>query len=91
MGYNVYQSQIMGPFSANTNLLIKIREDCQDSSANIWHLGIQTDIGNKFKINEKNVQIGKTGIYEIGNTKITQFSCLQDLNANTIIDYVIIK
>lgn len=91
MGYNVYQGQIIGPFSAETNLLTKIREDCADSSAIVWHLGVQSDIGNIFKINDKNVQIGKTGIYEIGNTQITQFSCLQNLDADTIIDYVIEK
>lgn len=91
MGYNVYQGQIIGPFSAETNLLTKIRENCADSSATVWHLGIQSDMGNVFKINDKNVQIGKTGIYEIGNTKITQFSCNQALRTNTIIDYVIIK
>lgn len=91
MGYNIYQSQITGPFPAETNLLSAIRNDCKDSSANIWHLGIQTDMGKIFKINEKNVKIGQTGIYEIGNTNITQFSCIDTLDVNTIIDYVIIK
>ena len=91
MGYNIYQSQIRGPFNNGTDLFNEIKNDCQSSSISIWHLGIQTDTGNEFKINDKKVMIGKTGIYEIGNTKITQFSCLQNLTADTIIDYVVSK
>ena len=67
MGYNVYQGQIIGPFTNGQDLYNKIQQDCESSFITIWHLGIQSKIGSQFKINNKDTQIGKTGIYEIGN------------------------
>ena len=37
----------------------------------------------------KEYEIGKTGIYEIGNTEITSIYFAQDTDENSIIDYTI--
>ena len=35
-------------------------------------------------------EIGKTGMYEVGNTKITSLQFLEDKDNNTIIDYTVV-
>lgn len=97
MGYNVYQGQIVGPFSSNEEIGALIRKQCiytSEDTAKLWHLGIQAEVNSEFNIAEKKTKIGKTGIYEIGNLDIELKSLilkpLQDLPAGTIIDYVVI-
>lgn len=96
MGYNIYQGQIIGPFSAGQNLSKLMKDNSIDTSAEafkLWHLGIQSEVGAKFNLANKTIIIGKTGIYEIGNLDINfnnfSFYPFQALPASTIIDYVI--
>lgn len=89
MGNNVHQGQLIGPFAADEELFTKIKESAAVSFSYVTHLGIQTDVRNMVNINNKKYEIGKTGIYEIGNTKITSISFCQDVDKNTIVDYVI--
>ena len=89
MGINYFQGQLVGPFKAEEELFNKIKENSAIDVSYVSHLGVQTDISNYILINEKEVEIGKTGVYEIGNTEITSIKFKQDVDKNTIIDYTI--
>lgn len=92
MGYNNYQGQILGPFSSGEEIVTKIRNDSALQNIYVWHLGITAEEGSQFRLNGQNgflIQVGYTGMYEIGNTQITSIVPQQSLDANTIIDYVI--
>lgn len=99
---NIYQGQIQGPFEANEELIWEyIRPLCKSTPKYILHLGIQTkardisiDNGTLVEIinhgKEMRYEIGKTGIYEVGNTKITSIKFLEDQDNNTIIDFTVV-
>lgn len=100
-GVNIYQGQIQGPFKANQDVLNLISAQCISKPRYISHLGIQTETDNillhpealiEIIINgqKQTIEVGKTGIYEIGNTKVTSIKFLEDKDNNTIIDYVIV-
>ena len=90
MGVNGYTSQLVGPFTANEELFDKIVATAIQPVLYVSHLGIQTDIRNYIYINGKKYEIGKTGIYEIGNAEITSLYFAQDTDENSIIDYTIV-
>ena len=90
MNNNGYTGQLIGPFNANQDLYALIKATAIQPILYVQHLGIQTDIKNYIFINGKEVEIGNTGIYEIGNTEITSLYFAQDVDNNTIIDYTII-
>ena len=89
MGDNRRTGQLKGPFIANEELVTKIGMDADFTNFYIRQLGIQTDVGNLVSIDGDIREIGKTGIYEIGNTKIDSLFFIQDTDENSIIDYVI--
>lgn len=95
---NIFQGQLRGPFTANTELMNLINEQCVSTVRYVKHLGIQTETHNilihpeyliKMKINNKEttIEVGKTGIYELSNTEITSIQFLNDRDNNTVIDY----
>ena len=86
---NRYQSQLKGPFNADEEIMDLVRAAAAVDVECIWHLGVQTDVRNFIRVNGQEVEIGKTGIYEIGNTEVTSLQFVQDVDENTIIDYVI--
>lgn len=90
MGDNGYSGQLLGPFTANENLIELIQQDAIGEIDYVKHLGIQTDIGTFVSINNNIVEIGKTGIYEIGNTEVNSIFFLENTDDNSIIDYTII-
>ena len=90
MGNNGYSGQLLGPFTANEDLMDLIQQDAIGEIDYVKHLGIQTNIGAFVSINNSIVEIGKTGIYEIGNTEINSIYFLENTDDNTIIDYTII-
>ena len=99
MGYNAYQGQIVGPFTNGQQLGDLIRDNCKyaqetEPAAKLWHLGIQSEVNSIFKKKKKNIKIGKTGIYEIGNLDIGLYNLSltpkQNVPASTIIDYVVV-
>lgn len=90
MGFNGYSGQLRGPFTANQELIDLIQNDAIGEIKYVKHLGIQADITTIIKINGEDVEIGKTGIYEIGNTEVTSIYFLEDTDDNAIIDYTII-
>lgn len=86
---NIYQGQLIGPFSAGEELYDKIKAAAAVNVAYVKHLGVQTDVRNIILINGEEREIGKTGIYEIGNTEITSIQFPVDVDKNTILDFVI--
>ena len=89
MGLNLVTGQLKGPFQESQELIEKIKEDSAIESFYVKHLGVQTEVGYYIYINNKEFEIGKTGIYEIGNTKISSLYFKQNTDENSIIDYVI--
>lgn len=89
MGNNVHQGQLRGPFTAEQELFTLIKEAAAVPFTYITHIGVQTDIRNIIMVNGKEYEIGKTGIYEIGNTEITSLKFKEDVDINTIVDYTI--
>ncbi len=89
MNNNGCTGQLLGPFKANEELYNKIIADAAYPVLYINHLGIQTDIRNFVYINGNKYEIGKTGIYEVGNTEITSIYFESDTDDNSIIDYSI--
>lgn len=100
---NIYQGQVQGPFKAYQDVVDIIREQCVSTEPfYIKHLGIQTETHDVLQhpetlvelvINGKiqTIEIGKSGIYEIGSTCVTSIKFLNDRDNNTIIDYVLAK
>ena len=88
---NGYMGQLQGPFQANEELYTRIKESCIEKMDSICHLGIQTITGDKvvIEINNKEIEIGKTGMYEVRDTEITSIKFKMDVDANTILDYTI--
>lgn len=88
---NGYMGQLQGPFQANEELYTRIKESCIEKMDSIRHLGIQTITGDKvvIEINNKEIEIGKTGMYEVRDTEITSIKFKMDVDANTILDYTI--
>ena len=89
MGNNVHQGQLRGPFTAEQELFTLIKEAAAVPFTYITHIGVQTDIRNIIIVNGKEYEIGKTGIYEIGNTEIASLKFKEDVDINTIVDYTI--
>ena len=99
-GANIFQGQIFGPFKANQELMDLIAKQCTSAPKYIKHLGIQTETHNVLIHpntliemiiggQKQSIEIGKTGIYEIGNTNITSIKFLNDRDNNTIIDFTV--
>ena len=73
--------QLIGPFQQDTNLLSELGD--------IKHIGIQSEEGHEFRINNEAFKIGKTGILEFDDTKINSLYCLQNEKNTTIIDCIL--
>ena len=88
---NGYMGQLKGPFQADEELFTKIQNTSSEKIAAVQHLGIQTVTGDlvMIEINGKEIEIGKTGMYEVRNTEITSIKFKTDVDENTLVDYVI--
>lgn len=85
--------QVLGPFTANIDLL----EDNapigvftpESTKPVLYKLGIQAKEGTIVQINDVNIKIGKTGIYELDNiVDINKLVFPGGADVNTIIDFV---
>ena len=90
MGDNGYSGQLLGPFEANQELMNLIQQDAIKEIECVKHLGVQASVRTFVSINNEIVEIGKTGIYEIGNTEVNSICFLEDTDDNAIIDYTVI-
>ena len=86
---NMCMSQLVGPFKANEELFDKIKEHSDEKMVYINHLGIQTDKDRIIYVNGKEVQVGRTGIYELVNCAITSLYFAEDTDRYTIVDYAV--
>ena len=88
---NGYMGQLKGPFQANEELFTKIQNTSSEKIAAVQHLGIQTVTEDlvMIEINGKEIEIGKTGMYEVRNTEITSIKFKTNVDENTLVDYVI--
>ena len=88
---NSYMGQLKGPFQADEELFTRIQNASSEKIAAVQHLGIQTVTEDivMIEINGKEIEIGKTGIYEVRNTEITSIKFKTDVDENTLVDYVI--
>lgn len=84
--------QVLGPFGtedlvAKTGAIGKMTPESSKPVLN--KLGIQTAVGTIVKINNRDIKIGKTGIYELdGVVSVTSLSFPNGADADTIIDFV---
>ena len=88
---NGYMGQLKGPFQADEELFTKIQNTSSEKIAAVQHLGIQTVTEDlvMIEINGKEIEIGKTGMYEVRNTEITSIKFKTNVDENTLVDYVI--
>lgn len=85
--------QVLGPFTANIDLLednAPIGVFTPESTKPIlYKLGIQAKEGTIVQVNDVNIKIGKTGIYELDNiVNINKLIFPNGAEADTIIDFV---
>lgn len=85
--------QVLGPFTANIDLLednAPIGVFTPESTKPIlYKLGIQAKEGTIVQVNDVNIKIGKTGIYELDNiVNINKLVFPNGAEADTIIDFV---
>ena len=85
--------QVLGPFKENIDLLSSkgaISEVTPESTRPILiKLGIQADSGTLVKINDMQIKIGKTGIYELDEiVAVKSLVFPEGANENTIVDFV---
>lgn len=82
------QGQLTGPFIANTEMLYLVKADAKVSAINyLTKVGICSERGNFVKINGIDFEIGKTGILEFEDVRITSLKFNQDEGVKTVIDY----
>lgn len=98
---NGFFGQLQGAFNANTDLMVKIKEQCnagKNSQDNIYlsKIGINyfnyldyfhNNKQNILKINQKIFQLGRNGKLELEDVYITSLQTLIDVNENFCIDY----
>lgn len=90
MGNNMYQGQLKGPFPAGYECFNDIRNEAAFTLGSVSHLGITAYPGTMVNINGESRKIGATGMYEIGNARITSIVFPEIVDLNTIIDYTVI-
>ena len=88
---NGYMGQLKGPFQADEELFTRIQNASSEKIAAVQLLGIQTVTEDlvMIEINGKEIEIGKTGMYEVRNTEITSIKFKTNVDENTLVDYVI--
>ena len=91
--FNGRLGQVIGPFTANVDLL----DDNgpigsftpEDTKPILYKLGIQAEEGTIVEINDVQIKIGKTGIYELDHVVDVKKIVFPDgASSDTIIDFV---
>lgn len=95
MAGNGYQGQLRaedqanGYFEANQEIMNLISADCAAAVSYLQRLGIQTPAGTRIKINNKEIEVGKTNIYELNNVEVTSLKFVNNSSTYTVINYII--
>lgn len=93
---NGFFGSLQGPFAANQELFLKIQQSCSKPLNYINKIGIcysnnyDLDIEHNqiyVFINNQKFQLGKTGILEYDDVKITSIYFEQDMQENIFINY----
>lgn len=92
---NGHIGQVSGPFNAGQDLLADFGPigafTPQLQRPVLYKIGVQADVGTVISINNTNIKIGSTGIYELDDSvKINELSFPNGASANTIIDFIYI-
>lgn len=98
MRVNGYQGQLYARdidsehgFKEGMNLCNQIFDENDNNNLYISRIGISTSPGTRVIIDGIEIEIGKTGIYEVENVKIkNMISFKEDSSLDAIIDYYII-
>ena len=93
MKLNGRLGQVLGPFPAGEDLIAEggaISEFTPEvTRPNLYKLGIQTTPGTIIKINNLNIKIGGTGMYELDEVvNVTSLIFPSGADENTIVDFV---
>ena len=85
--------QVLGPFEQGVDLLSSggaISEATPESTRPVLiKLGIQTEVGTVVRINNSEIKVGKTGIYELDEIVAVRSLIFPDgANSSTIVDFV---
>ena len=72
--------QITGALKANQELMEIIKSVAAGEVLYVHHLGIQTSPKTEISLNNKDILIGDTGIYEIDNAEINSIYFKNDLD-----------
>lgn len=92
---NGYQGQIRAldqdghTFPANQNIKSLIQQQSVGSVEYIKKISITAPEGTKMMLNENQIRIGKTGIYEAEDLQITYFAFLDNTSSDVIIDFIV--
>ena len=97
---NGYQGQIrardqsQGHFSPEQDIFILISEQCQKGTSGegitgLSKFGIFAPEGTIILLNNKEIKIGKTKIYQIDEVNITSIKFLENSSNEVIIDFVV--
>ena len=91
--FNGRIGQVLGPFEANTDLLDDNEPigafTPETSRPILYKLGIQAEVGTIVQINDVEIKIGKTGIYELDSVvDIKKLVFPNGAGENTIVDFV---
>lgn len=89
-GKNGYTGQLKGPFSANEDLIERIRDEIIPTINDIYlfKIGIYSKKGHYININNQSFEIGRTNILEVRDTNITSLHFEQDEDLNSFVDYI---
>ena len=99
---NEFFGSLQGPFNANEELITKIQEECSETIDYISKIGIHyfinynlvdltgviTPTPPTIVINNKEFQIGKTGVLEFEDTNITSIYFSENTSDSIYIDYL---
>ena len=80
--------QLRGPFNQDEELVDKIKAEASDFRS-IERIGICARVRDSVKLNNETFEIGKTGILQFDNVRITSIKFMQDENESTFVDCVL--
>lgn len=92
---NGYQGQIRAcdqqnqKFLANQQLFQIIQEDNRAEINYVKRLGVSAKAGTKLRINNIQIEVGKTNMYEVDQVEITSIQFQEDTTNDVILDFII--
>ena len=85
---NTKNIQIRGPFEEGEDLVDRIKDEYPDFRS-VQRIGICTKVRNYVKLNDITFEIGKTGILQFKDVRVTSIKFMQDESESTVVDCVL--